>query len=190
MNKILLSIFLCFFFFGCSNSKTGKQMDSSMNTDEVFDNCTNSEFYKCIKSYIKEFSGRFIPDKFYYSICFFKKDSMDYFTIWSLDLPPNDYMDSLLYNFQYFKVDTFDIVLVNYKNNNELGLYQYCINQFEDIKKIPRTISHIAYDGSLYPRTYIYLLNQEKEYQIERSDKVFVEFLKDYPIDYFTEKEF
>lgn len=129
----------------------------------------NTILLNCIKSYIMRNETKLaIYDEnnksvyeIYYTLLFFEKDTMMYFTIWESFIPANflniqgEIDDS---NNLYYNILNRDIYIFNCNKKAENMLFSFC-NKKKLQKKEEKSIdmnSVPIYDGSLYPETYRY----------------------------------
>ena len=166
-------------------SDTNSKEEVIALNDDLLTNCFNSDFYKCIQEYIRRTKGFFFDDLEYYSVYFFTKDSIDYFTIWTNYTSPEVEMkySNPLSNFKYYslKVNENDVVIVAKDTYNNEQLYQCCefLIQKDNIPKHENEFS-ITYDGRWYIETYSYSL-QDGKYVLNKLETPNVEIFGDLP---------
>jgi hypothetical protein len=180
--KDYLFIIIVFIIISCNN--TIKKQRDNLNTEDITyikaDSCITSELYKCLYSYLHSPEIGFIEGQIVYrSVYFFKKDTTNYFTIWSSIIEPQYMIEyeniggDVILDFYHFKIDNADVFLIK-QNTYDTDIYKLCIEKFDnDVTK-----DSIAwdYDGRLFIQTYKYHKIGGK-FNIEKLDKPIVDFL-------------
>lgn len=174
-NCICCAIVL-FIFISCKrdrsvSDKTFFIVDTSWISREYtrMNPCIDSVLYESIKSYITRYGGD--PAWDYYSVYFFQKDSMDYFTIWCDEVPSHYTMEysnpGEKFNYYWFLLDEkYDVVLIVRQDSKQPVLFKPCIDQLgafsvEDLKRKDQNVIEV-----IWARSYKYYSRGGK-YQVE-----------------------
>jgi hypothetical protein len=184
--KILIYfiILLTLACFSCKNNKTKNY--NKVLTDTIYsqtDNCINLELYNFIDTYITKAKEHFMDMVIYYSIYFFKKDTIDYFTIWSGITEPIYYINensigkNIVLDYFNLKINNKDVFLIK-QNTYNTDLFKPCIDVFDDC--ITKDTINGHYDGRLFIQTYKYNKVGNK-FNIEKLEKPIVDFLGNLP---------
>ncbi|MDL2283068.1 hypothetical protein LJB94_00955 [Odoribacter sp. OttesenSCG-928-G04] len=149
--------------------------------------CTSSKFYRVLKEYIGEYRMSHGDTKFFYSIYFFHRDSVDYFTIWvSLLNPESVFVKKNNYDYYLFndfeKIDQFNNYIVLVTDHNVLlpKILGSCNEYIRKItlQEVPEIITVATNDGSTFPETYRYY-SQNGEYFIQEQDEPIIDFYEE-----------
>jgi len=181
MRKFLMFILLITAF----SAKTKSQAIDSVLQVPI-DTCVNAELSKCISNYISKVYWLFPisdTDRVYYTIHFFTKRKVNYFTIWTSYFLP--YKNKKPHDIYFYKINGFDIIFIKYKKD-EIPLF----NEKCMYKEGGYWDSRMEFDGPVYPRTYIYK-EKDGKYTIEKSKKVIFDFRPNYEhYKYFKKHEY
>jgi len=179
MKKIIIIIITLLLMNSCTWEKkdfNSKEEIIVLNTD-LADSLFNSEFCKCVYEYIQNTKKSFGGDLMYYSVYFFSKDNIDYFTIWieySHNKESVEYNDSIS---NYIKINDIDVLVVG----KEIQLSQ-CSNliQEDSIYNHFHTDSYrtiYSYKELYEIETYRYSL-QNGKYVLNKLEFPIIDFFK------------
>lgn len=146
------------------------------------DSCMNPVLHEGIGSYLRRYESD--PGSNYYSVYFFRKDTIDYFTIWRHMLPPVNIKRNnpgVALNYYWFLFNNEDdVVLITRQDDHRPMLFKPCINQLDDVKikieDLPWKDRNIT-GSSVLARTYRYYFQDGKYHVEELRDTIFTEIL-------------
>jgi hypothetical protein len=152
------------------------------------DNCISTELKEVIDMYINSTSNFFVESElFYRSIYFFSENNNNYFTIWTFTFFPEHHFKDKNKKFDYFLYhhEKFKIVLIVGKNNKIDLPFRKCkeLQKFATLDKKNDNHIGLIYDGSWYPKTYKYVIDQNK-IEIEKIDTFKASFLGEEYIEF------
>jgi len=166
--NILIIIITLFAMSSCAGKKkdlNSKEEVVVSRTDSV--NFFNSEFCQCVYEYIKYAKG---GNSMYYSVYFFSKDNIDYFTIWAEYI---SYLERPEYNNSIcIKINDIDVLVIG----KDIQLYQCCNLIQQD--NIYNHFHRFIYGIRLFVETYRYSLQQGK-YVLDKLDTPIMDFFDD-----------
>lgn len=147
------------------------------------DSCMDPVLHEGIGSYLTMYKSD--PELTYYSVYFFRKDTIDYFTIWSHVMPPVDIEDNnpgVAFKYYWFPFNNkYDVILITRQDDHRPMLFKPCINQLDaiGIKMEDLPLKVYASGKSVIARTYKYYIQDEKYHVEELRDTIFMEVLGD-----------
>lgn len=180
LEMFIITSFAMISFSSCNNSNLNTHHEKQEIQTDI-DKCLKNEFYKCVNNYIVGIDKKFIiKAKPFYSLYFFEKEDIKYFTIWAFPAFP-DYIEVLnpkmKFNYYAFEINDKDLIIIEYDNSKERKLYSKCNKNINlAIKKRSKNKSNINYDGSWFPKTFKYEIENAK-IVISISDTLIVDLL-------------
>ena len=185
MRTYLVNLLIILILSGGCKSTERKSVDSFS-----VDNCISTELKAVIDKYINSTSGFFVESElFYRSIYFFSENNKNYFTIWTFTIFPEYYFKDTNKNkkFDYFLYhhEKFKVVLIVEKNYKIDLPFRKCkeLQEFATLDKKNDNHIGLIYDGSWYPQTYKYIIEQNI-IEIEKIDTFKASFLGEEYIEF------
>ena len=186
--KTIIYLFLICFLFSC-NLENNKLKDKSDRQSEIIetseDSCINSDFYEIVNNYVIRTKGYFEGFKMYYTIYFFKKNNVNYFTMWAFNSHP-DYIEitNPKVDFEYanMQLNNETIYVITNKDDTVLNFISPCENLF-NFERIEIEDS-FNYDGSWHIETYEYYL-EDNNFVVKKLNSPIVDFLGDVPKEFY-----
>jgi hypothetical protein len=162
MNKIF-SLFIIFLLFASCGQNTSENNENKEKDTMTFENTSSimsDSLYKCLDDYIYKVDGFFIDKEWlYYHIFFFSKDKINYFSIWTFTAFTNfKILDTTDYKYYLDTINNRKILIID-KEENQNPLFTATVESqvFAD-QENNKTYMGPIYDGSWYPETYTYVV--------------------------------
>ncbi len=183
MSKTLFcfNILIFLLILSCIRGKSYVKEKDFQERPVISDTCIKTELYECIKNYILENDKKLLDRNSVYSVYFFERDSIDYFTIWVFNSFPKYlefYNPNISFDFINFKILDRNVVFITRKDSKKIELYNLCLNNLtkKEDDHYQKEIPEMIYDGSLFPQTYQYN-KVEGKFIILNADTLIIDFL-------------
>lgn len=160
-------------FLNLSNSKV---IDSSK-----YVKCIRKELIECIENYISETINENFFITMYPTVYFFEINNKKYFSIWIFNSIPK-YVEAMnkekTFLFSTQNIKNRDVFLIRDLNNKKSELYN-CSEESLDIivKSIRQDEIESIYDGTWFPKTYVYFVSENNEIQIKPNGELIIDIL-------------
>lgn len=181
--KKLIFLILFFSLISCVNEikNTNQELNSELDIYNKDDCCKKSTFYKIIEDYLFRKDILFNEFKMYYSVYFFDKEDLKYFTIWTSNSHPNYieyYNKKNKYRYVNFFINEELVYILTNIDDIDLSIIKCCESVFNHDTILIE--DYFTYDGPLYSETYKYYYKDDSVV-LEKLAVPILDFLGDVP---------